>query len=435
MNPVDFIRHKRDGGAHPTSEIEAFVRGFVGGSVADYQMSAWLMAALLRGLNSQETVALTESMLTSGQVLGLKSVKAPKVDKHSTGGVGDKVSICLAPLVACCGVAVPMISGRGLGHTGGTLDKLEAIAGYNVSLSPRRFETVVRTLGTSMIGQTPKVAPADKRMYALRDVTATVESVPLIVASILSKKLAAGIDGLVLDVKCGRGAFMKDIGSARELARALVRVGRGAGKQVRALITDMSTPLGRTIGNALETREAIEVLQGGGPADTRRLTLALGAEMLILAGVHSDRKKAERALVAAINSGAAAERFAQMVDAHGGDADVVKHPNRLPKARVTVAVPSPRTGYVHGCDALELGLVGVDIGAGRTRSDQEVDPAVGIELVRVRGEKAQRGEPLARLHLRSKKGASDLVTRVQGAFTIGPRARKSPALIVERVVR
>src|SRR6478609_1927785 len=281
FNPVEIIRSKRDGGSHSAEEIANFIAQFSAGAVADYQMSAWLMAVFAHGMTDRETVALTEAMLRSGKVLRLPSVKGAKIDKHSTGGVGDKISICLAPLVAACGVSVPMISGRGLGHTGGTLDKLQAIPGYRVELSPARFERVVRDVGASMIGQSAELAPADRRIYALRDVTATVECIPLIVASILSKKLAEGIDGLVLDVKVGRGAFMKDLKSARALAQALVRVGTRAGKRVVALLTDMSAPLGLTVGNAIETREALEVLHGRGPGDLVACTLALGEEMLI----------------------------------------------------------------------------------------------------------------------------------------------------------
>ena len=303
-SPVELIIAKRDGGTHAPAEIRAFIDAFVRGEVADYQMSAWLMATFLRGLDDVETVALTEAMLHSGDVLRLPSVELGKVDKHSTGGVGDKISICLAPLVAACGVAVPMISGRGLGHTGGTLDKLEAIPGYSVNIDAKKFERIVREVGVSMIGQTARLAPADKRIYALRDVTGTVECIPLIVASILSKKLAEGIDGLVLDVKVGRGAFMKDLASARALAKALVRVGTRAGKRVVALLTDMSVPIGTTIGNALETREAIEVLNDLGPPDTRELTLALGVEMLLLGGAAKRPAEAESASSALSPTGA-----------------------------------------------------------------------------------------------------------------------------------
>ena len=432
---VELIIHKRGGGTHPAGEIRGLVDAFVGGDVADYQMSAWLMAAFLRGLDDVETVALTEAMLHSGDVLRLPSVKRAKVDKHSTGGVGDKISICLAPLVAACGVAVPMISGRGLGHTGGTLDKLEAIPGFSVDVDAKRFERVVREVGACMIGQTARLAPADKRIYALRDVTGTVESIPLIVASILSKKLAEGIDGLVLDVKVGRGAFMKDLASARELARALVRVGTRAGKKVVALLTDMSVPIGTTIGNALETREAIEILMGQGPADTRELTLALGAEMLVLGGAAKKTVDARQRLERAIADGSGLDVFARMVKAQGGDARVAKDLSLLPRARHRVEVPAPRAGFVTGTDALELGLTAVALGAGRTRADQKVDPAVGIELCAKPGAKVAKGEPLAVLHLSSKKHAAELAARAAGAFTIGKRAAAERALVLERIAR
>jgi pyrimidine-nucleoside phosphorylase len=296
MNPATLIAKKRDG--HPLSreEIQEFLTAFLDGTVADYQMTAFLMAAFLKGMTDEETTALTQGMLHSGTVIDLSDVKGKKVDKHSTGGVGDKISLCLAPLVAAVGVPVPMVSGRGLGHTGGTLDKLEAIPGFRVDLDIDAFRATVKSVGTSMIGQTKDIAPADKRIYALRDVTATVESIPLIVASILSKKLAEGIDALVLDVKVGSGAFMKDETRARALAEALVRVGTQAGKKVVALLTDMSTPLGETIGNALETREAIDILHGRGPDDILALTLALGAEMVVLGGKAKTTAEAEKLL-------------------------------------------------------------------------------------------------------------------------------------------
>ena len=429
------IRSKRDGAAHSPADIREFIARFTAGKVPDYQMSAWLMAAFLRGLDDRETVALTEAMLHSGKVLRLASVKAVKVDKHSTGGVGDKISICLAPLVASCGVAVPMISGRGLGHTGGTLDKLEAIPGYRTELAPARFERVVRQVGVSMIGQSAELAPADRLIYALRDVTATVECIPLIVASILSKKLAEGIDGLVLDVKVGRGAFMKDSKSARALARALVRVGSSAGKRVVALLTDMEAPIGKTIGNALETREAIAVLADSGPADTRELTLTLGAEMLVLGKVARALPEARARLERALADGTAMDRFLRMVRAHGGDTRAVEDPRRLPSAKVKLAVVARRSGYISECDAYALGLVGVALGAGRTRADQAVDPSAGIELLVQRGERVVRGQPVALIHARSKALATGEAARVEGAFRIAeskPRARR---LVLERIAR
>ena len=435
FNPVEMIRSKRDGETHSAADIRGFIEQFTAGSVADYQMSAWLMAAFQRGLDERETVALTEAMLHSGDVLSLPSVKAVKVDKHSTGGVGDKISICLAPLVAACGVAVPMISGRGLGHTGGTLDKLEAIPGYRVQLAPKRFERVVREVGVSMIGQSARLAPADRRIYALRDVTATVECIPLIVASILSKKLAEGIDGLVLDVKVGRGAFMKDLKSARALAQALVRVGSRAGKRVVALLTDMEAPIGRTIGNALETREAIEILNNSGPADTRELTLTLGAEMLLLARIERALPQARARLERALADGSALERFLRMVKAHGGDVRVVEDPERLPRAQARVEVLAARTGFIAECDAYALGLSGVALGAGRTRADQAVDASAGIELFAQRGERVTRGQPLALIHARSKSLAQTEVARVGGAFRIASSAPKARRVVLERVSR
>jgi len=428
---VELIAKKRDGGTHSAEELHALIGGLMRGQIADYQMSAWLMAAFLEGLSARETVALTQAMLHSGDVLRLASVRLPKVDKHSTGGVGDKISICLGPLVAACGVAVPMISGRGLGHTGGTLDKLEAIPGYRTGLDARRFERIVKEAGISMIGQTERLAPADRRMYALRDVTATVESIPLIVASILSKKLAEGIDGLLLDVKVGRGAFMKDLKSARALARALVDVGTKSGLRVVALLTDMSAPLGLTIGNALETREAIEVLRNGGPEDTRELTLRLGTEMLLLAGVEKAAAAARRRLEAALASGAGLECLARMVRLHGGDARTVEHPARLPRTRRRLAVHAQRGGIVRAIDPYELGRVAVALGAGRTRADQAVDPAAGIELAVRRGARVARNEPLAWLHVTGGDPAA-LVDRTRCAFTIGGARPRLPALVLER---
>jgi pyrimidine-nucleoside phosphorylase len=433
-SPSETIIEKRDGGRLSASTIEAVVRGYLSGEWADYQMSAFLMAALLRGLDRAETKALTEAMLHSGSVLKLASVRRPKIDKHSTGGVGDKVSLCLAPLVAAAGIASPMIAGRGLGHTGGTLDKLEAIPGYRVMLDARRFEQVVREVGASIIGQSPKIAPADRRLYALRDVTGTVESIPLIVASILSKKLAAGSDGLVLDVKAGQGAFMRDHRAARELAQALVRTARDAGLPAVALITDMSVPIGRSVGNALETREAIEVLRDQGPADTRELTLLLGVEMLLLAKRAKTPRAARTLLEQRLADGSALATFAQMVRAHGGDARVVDAPELLPRARFREPILASRSGVVVGCDPRELGLVAIELGAGRKKTSDRIDPAAGIELVHVVGERVQRGEPLAYLHASKRALITQTAARAAAAFRLGPRAAKR-RLVLERIVR
>jgi len=435
FNPVEMIRSKRDGSAHSAQQIAEFIERFGAGAVADYQMSAWLMAVFARGMTDRETVALTEAMLNSGKVLRLPSVKAAKVDKHSTGGVGDKISICLAPLVAACGVAVPMISGRGLGHTGGTLDKLEAIPGYRVQLAPARFERIVREIGVSMIGQSAELAPADRRIYALRDVTATVECIPLIVASILSKKLAEGIDGLVLDVKVGGGAFMKDRKSARALAQALVRVGSRAGKRVVALLTAMDAPIGRSIGNGLETREAIEILRNAGPADTRELTLTLGAEMLVLGKAERSLPAARARLERALADGSALDRFTRMVRAHGGDVRAVERPERLVNAKARVEVLAPRAGYVSECDAYALGMSGIALGAGRTRADQSVDPSAGIELCAQRGERVARGQPLAVIHARTKQLAGSEVARVERAFRIAKSKPRPRRVVLERITR
>jgi pyrimidine-nucleoside phosphorylase len=433
LNPVEFLRHKRDGAEHRPSDIAAFIDAFVAGNVADYQASAWLMAAFLNGLSRKETLALTQAMLHSGSVLTLPSVKRARVDKHSTGGVGDKISLCLAPLVAACGVAVPMISGRGLGHTGGTLDKLEAIPGFRVDLNAKRFERIVRDVGTCLIGQTEKLAPADRRLYALRDVTATVECIPLIVASILSKKLAEGIDGLVLDVKCGGGAFMKDLKSARALAQALVSVGKGAGKRVTALITDMSAPIGRSIGNALETREAIEILQNAGPPDTRELTLELGAEMLVVGKRCKSRKEALPLLERALADGSALEVFRRLVKAQGGDARVVDDPSRLPQSKTKLVVAAAKAGHVTAIDAYALGVLAIELGAGRTRADQKIDPAAGFELAATVGARVAKGEPLVTIHAASAAKAKQVEARVTAAFSVGKRAPRRSAFVLARV--
>ena len=433
VNPVEFLRDKRDGREHSPEQLRAFIAAFVKGEVADYQASAWLMAAFLNGLSHRETLALTEAMLHSGSVLTLPSVKRARVDKHSTGGVGDKISLCLAPLVAACGVAVPMISGRGLGHTGGTLDKLEAIPGFRVDLDAKRFERIVRDVGTCLIGQTAQLAPADRRLYALRDVTATVECIPLIVASILSKKLAEGIDGLVLDVKCGGGAFMKDLKSARALARALVSVGKGAGKRVTALITDMSAPIGRSIGNALETREAIDILCNAGPADTRALTLELGAEMLVLGKRCNTRKEAWLLLEAALADGSALAVFRRMVKAQGGDMRAVDDPSRLPRAKVQHVVTASRAGYVTAIDAYALGVLAIELGAGRTRADQAIDAAAGFELAVSVGSRVARGEPLVTVHARSSALAKQVAARASAAFSLGAGPPRRRPVVLERL--
>ncbi|MBI4703557.1 MAG: thymidine phosphorylase [Deltaproteobacteria bacterium] len=433
---VDLIARKRDGKELTREQIERVVAAHADGTFADYQMSALCMAIYFQGMTEPETAALTQAMLRSGEEIDLSDIPGSKVDKHSTGGVGDKVSLCLAPLVAACGVRVPMISGRGLGHTGGTLDKLESIPGFSVDLDVPTFRRIVSEVGACLIGQTALLAPADKRIYALRDVTATVDSIPLIVASILSKKLAEGIDGLVLDVKVGRGAFMKSAASARELAAALVRVGVAAGKRVSALLTDMSAPLGRTVGNAIETREAIEVLRGGGPEDLVAVTLALGAQMLVLGGAVDERAAGEERLRAAMADGSGARLFERMIEAQGGEPRVVEHPELLPRAERLEPVRAASAGVVAGIDALEIGLSAVAMGAGRTRAGQAVDPAVGIELCCRRGDAIEVGQELALLHLRDQADPEAFRTRVRGAFAIadeGAGPAELTPLIIDRL--
>ena len=431
----ELIARKRDGGALTNPEIRSLIDGLTDGSVADYQMSAFAMAVFFRGMTFDETVAMTLAMRDSGEVLDLSRLPGPKVDKHSTGGVGDKVSICLAPMVSACGVAIPMMSGRGLGHTGGTLDKLEAIPGFRVNLSAREVRSQMRRVGCALIGQSDDFAPADKLLYALRDVTATVESIPLITSSILSKKLAEGIDALVLDVKVGRGAFMRTKSDAKELARSLVRVGRLAGKRVSALLTDMSAPIGFAVGNALETIEALEVLQGGGPDDLRELTYTLGAEMLKLAGVAKSKSRAERLLRDAVGDGRAAQKMKQIVQAQGGDPRVVDEPDRLQLARHRKTVTAESTGFVISIDPLEVGYASMNLGAGRTRAEDTVDAGAGIRLhVRV-GDRVQPGDPLATLYTSRRTLVEPADRRVATSFELGNRRPPTSSRIIEAVRR
>lgn len=431
LTPPQVIARKRDGHALSTDEIQAFVRGATDGSWADYQLSALLMAIFLRGMSPAETAALTDAMMRSGQVADLSSVAGIKVDKHSTGGVGDKVSIPLAPMVVACGVPVPMISGRGLGHTGGTLDKLESIPGFSTRLDLDAYQAQIARLGCALIGQTKDLAPADRKLYALRDVTGTVESIPLICASILSKKLAEGIDALVLDVKFGRGAFMKSLDRARELAHALVAVGQAGGKQVRALLTSMEQPLGRSVGNALEIEESIACLRGDGPTDLMEVTFALGEQMLMLGGAAHSKTDARKQLERVIASGAALEKFAQIIEAQGGDAHVVDEPSRLPQARFVSDVASPQSGYIQEVDALEVALTALALGAGRTRVEDQIDPGVGISRLVKIGEFVESGAPLCRVHANNEGAALQAAERLRTAIRIGDSEGIPQPLIAE----
>jgi pyrimidine-nucleoside phosphorylase len=398
MRAVDIIRAKRDGEELPVEATEAFVRGVVDGTWPDYQVSALLMAIVLRGMTARETAALTGAMVASGERVDLSSLPGTKVGKHSTGGVGDKVSIVLAPLAAACGVIVPKMSGRGLGHTGGTLDKLESIPGYRTALSLDDFLAALGSHGCAIIGATANIAPADKTLYALRDVTATIESVPLISASVMSKKLAEGSDALVLDVKCGRGAFMKTPEDARALAQSLVAIGAAAGVRTEALISAMDAPLGYAIGNALEIRESVAILKGQGHAGVTDLIIRVAARMLCLGGVATDDAAAMLRVERALQSGAALERFATMIAWQGGDPRLVDRDDVLPSASRRTQVPALRTGVVEGIDAGQIGRASMLLGAGRDRVDAAIDHAAGIVLMVSPGDQVTAGMPLMELH-------------------------------------
>jgi pyrimidine-nucleoside phosphorylase len=435
MSPTLFPQHviakKRDGGVLTPEETSSFVRGATDGSWADYQLSAMLMAIFLRGMTPAETVDYTRAMMHSGRLADLSGVKLPKADKHSTGGVGDKVSLHLAPMVAACGVAVPMISGRGLGHTGGTLDKLESIAGFQVNLSSAQYGEQVARIGLCLIGQTAELAPADKKLYALRDVTGTVECIPLICASILSKKLAEGADVLVGDVKFGRGAFMKDKARARELAQTLVTVATTMGTPMRAVLTAMEEPLGRTVGNALEVVESIACLRGEGPADTMAVTFALGEQMLLLAKAAKTAAEARTQLEAVIEDGGALRKFGEMVAAQGGDVRVVNEPGRLPQAKLKVPLAAPRVGIVQDVDAMGVALAALRLGAGRAKAEDKIDHAVGVGgLVKI-GERVEAGAPLCVIHANDEAALGAAKEMLAAAITLGAKPAKAPRLIDE----
>jgi pyrimidine-nucleoside phosphorylase len=433
VRAYELIKAKRDGKSLSPQEIEQFISGYAQGTVADYQMAAMCMAVFFRGLSGSELGVWTRAMLQSGEVLDLSDIPGVKVDKHSTGGVGDKVSLCLAPLAAACGVRVPMVAGRGLGHTGGTVDKLESIPGFQVNLSTGEFRKLVREVGACLIGQTDSLAPADKKLYALRDVSGTVECIPLIASSIMSKKLAEGIDALVLDVKVGSGAFMKDISSARTLARTLIDVGNQMGKAVVALLTNMDQPLGRTVGNALEVMEAVEVLQGRGAADLVEVTYALGAEMLLLAGIAANAPDAREKLTATVRSGAALEKLEEIIRRQGGDHAIVRDFTRLPQARERAEVAAPRGGFVSEIDSEAIGVAAALLGAGRERVESKIDPAVGLVLLRKVGDRITAGEPLVDIHYNDERGVEGAQDRILHAYRIGPSPSAPRPLIYERL--
>jgi pyrimidine-nucleoside phosphorylase len=418
MRAVDVIMHKRDGRALSRDEIRFFVDGVTAGRLPDYQASALLMAIVLRGMTAEETAWLTDAMVHSGIRVDLSGIPGVKVDKHSTGGVGDKTSLVLAPLAAACGVPVPMMSGRGLGHSGGTLDKLEAIPGFRVNLSLDEMTTALARVGCAMIGQTAQIAPADKKLYALRDVTATVESIPLISASIMSKKIAEGIDALVLDVKTGSGAFMKTEADSRRLAESLVSIGNASGVKTEAVITAMESPLGAAVGNALEVVECIEVLKGGGPADLVEVSIELAARMLVLGRVASDRADAERRVRHAIASGAGLERFRAIIEVQGGDPRVVDDYSRMPHVERREVVKADRAGFLGRVDAELVGRASVALGAGRDCVEDAIDPAVGIMVAPKPGDEVRAGDAVLELHYRDRSRLEAALALAQEAIAI-----------------
>lgn len=426
------IERKRDGHALEPAEWAELIREYTAGRVPDYQMSALLMAICFRGLEPQELAALTDAMLASGDRLQFDGWATPRVDKHSTGGVGDKTSLLLAPMLAAAGVAVPMMSGRGLGHTGGTLDKLESIRGFRTDLSLRDAEAQVRRLNCAMIGQTPEIAPADKRLYALRDVTATVESIPLISASIMSKKLAEGLNGLVLDVKTGSGAFLPSVDDALTLARTMVGIGERRGCRVIALLTAMDRPLGRAAGNALEVREAVAGLRGHGPEDLMHVTFALGIEMLRVAGIAPDAATGRHLLRDTIQSGRALERLMQIVEAQGGDPALLEHPERLPAAPVQEMFVAPDDGVLAAIEPRAVGRAIVALGGGRATMADVIDPSVGFVFQAAAGDTVERGQPLVEIHARTRDDAAAAAHALASAISIGTDARLLP-LVSHRV--
>lgn len=425
MRMVDVIAKKRDGGELSTEEIRFLVNGYTEGSIPDYQMSAWAMAVYFRGMTPRETGDLTMAMAGSGEQLDLSSLPGIKVDKHSTGGVGDKTTLVVAPLVAAAGIPVAKMSGRGLGYSGGTIDKLESFSGFQVERTREQFLQQVREIGVSVIGQSGNLTPADKKLYALRDVTATVEATPLIASSIMSKKIAAGADAILLDVKVGKGAFMKNLEQAEELARAMVDIGRQVGRKTVAVISDMNQPLGFAVGNALEVREAISTLSGEGPQDLTELVLEIGARMLVLGGLVADVDAGRARLEELMASGKAVDKLAEMVAAQGGDKRDVYDPTRLPQARLQHALTAPASGYVSAIDAEAVGRASVVLGAGRMTKEMPIDLAVGIVLHKKQGDQVRAGEVLATLHANREELLEAALQELDGAFQVAaePPAR------------
>ena len=421
MSAPEVIGRKRDGLEHSAEEIDFLLSGYLKGEIPDYQMAAWLMAVCIRGMTRAETLALTQAMVRSGEVLDLSGIPGVKVDKHSTGGVGDKVTLIAAPLAAACGVKVPKLSGRGLAHTGGTLDKLESVPGLTVDLEPERFIRQVKEIGIAVAAQSPRMVPADKALYALRDVTATVPSIPLIASSVMSKKIAAGADAIVLDVKFGRGAFMPDVQSATQLAQEMVLLGEGAGRRTVALVTAMDNPLGKSIGNALEVAEALNVLSGNGDDELVEVSLRVAGEMCRLAGVSKDPAEALR-------SGAGREKFEQLLGAQGG-----RLKEGLPVAPTITAVKAAAEGYVESIDALEVGLVSLELGAGRLRKEDKVDHSAGLVIQRQVGDRVAADDPLAWVSAPTSELAEKVTPRLRAAWKLSTHEVRRPPHVLARV--
>lgn len=437
MNPVDLIAKKRDGGEHTRDELNFLVRGMVDGSIPDYQLAAWAMAVYFQGMTDAEATALTLAMAESGDTLDLHDAVpsgATIVDKHSSGGVGDKTTLAVGPIVAACGLPVGKMSGRGLSFSGGTIDKLESFRGWSPDLSEERFRRQLREIGLVVAGQTADLAPADKRLYALRDVTGTVPSLPLIAASIMSKKLAAGADAIVLDVKCGRGAFMETLDEARALARLMVAIGQGAGRSVTALITGMEQPLGDAVGNALEVQEAIQALRGRGPADFVELVAAVSAEMLLLGDpAITGPEEAHKRVTDAVRSGAALDKLAAFVAAQGGDAQQVYHPEQLSNAPVVRSLPADWDGFVHRIDAREVGLTVVELGGGRRAKGDPIDYRVGVVCAAKVGDAVEAGDPLCTVHAADESSAEVALARLRGAWHIDAAPCASLPVLLDRI--
>ncbi|MBO8163090.1 MAG: pyrimidine-nucleoside phosphorylase [Brevibacillus sp.] len=433
MNMVELIAKKREGLAYSADEIAYIINGYTDGSIPDYQMSAWAMAVFFQGMTPEETAELTMAMARSGEQLDLSSIPGVKVDKHSTGGVGDKTTLVVAPLVAAAGIPVAKMSGRGLGFSGGTIDKLESFAGFQTELSREQFLAQVRDVGLAIIGQSGKLTPADKKLYALRDVTATVESVPLIASSIMSKKIAAGADAIILDVKVGKGAFMKTRQQALHLARAMVQIGRNVGRETIAVISDMNQPLGYAVGNALEVKEAIATLSGQGPKDVEELALTIGARMLLLAGKEADLASAYRRLQTLLHDGSALAKLADMVKAQGGDPTHVFQPEHLPEAPYKLQLAAPRAGYLAQIDAELVGHAAVLLGAGRVTKESPIDLSVGILLNKKVDDAVEKGETIAEIQANDKNKAEMALKKLENAIKIIDDPTNPPTLIYDIV--